>query len=114
MQPFGFFDYVHLQKNAKCVISDSGTLAEESALLNFPAVSIRTSTERPEALEKGSFVIGGITKDEICQAIEVAIGLSNEHFDSVPDYEDENVSLKVVKIIQSYVGIVNRMTWRKN
>lgn len=113
MQPFGFFDYVHLQKNAKCVISDSGTLAEESALLNFPAVSIRTSTERPEALEKGSFVIGGITKDEICQAIEVAIGLSNEHFDSVPDYEDENVSLKVVKIIQSYVGIVNRMTWRK-
>lgn len=114
MQPFGFFDYVHLQKNAKCVISDSGTLAEESALLNFPAVSIRTSTERPEALEKGSFVIGGITKDEICQAIEVAIGLSHEHFDSVPDYEDENVSLKVVKIIQSYVGIVNRMTWRKN
>lgn len=111
--PFGFFDYVCLQKHAKCVISDSGTLAEESAILHFPAVSIRTSTERPEALDKGAFVIGGITSKEICQSIELAIGLEKEKTDAVPDYADENVSLKVIKIIQSYVGIVNRMTWRK-
>lgn len=113
LKPFGFFDYVCLQKHAKCVISDSGTLAEESAILHFPAVSIRTSTERPEALDKGAFVIGGITSKEICQSIELAIGLEKEKTDAVPDYADENVSLKVIKIIQSYVGIVNRMTWRK-
>lgn len=112
-KPFGFFDYIKLQQNAKCVISDSGTLAEESSILHFPAVSIRTSTERPEALDKGSFVIGGITKEEICQAIEIAVNLSKEKIDPVPDYADKNVSLKVIKIIQSYVGIVNRMTWRK-
>ena len=113
LKPFGFFDYVKLQENAKCVISDSGTLAEESSILKFPAVSIRTSTERPEALDKGSFVIGGITTKEICQSIEVAVGLAEDRLDPVPDYLDRNVSLKVIKIIQSYVGIVDRMTWRK-
>lgn len=113
LEPFGFFDYVKLQENAKCVISDSGTLAEESSILKFPAVSIRTSTERPEALDKGSFVIGGITAKEISQAIEIAVGLANERLDPVPDYQDRNVSLKIIKIIQSYVGIINRMTWRK-
>lgn len=115
MQPFGFFDYNKLQKNAFCVVSDSGTLAEESATLNFPAVSIRTSTERPEAMDKGCFVIGGITTKEVLQAVELATDMyKNQDYGAiVPDYADVNVSTKVVKIIQSYVGIVNRMTWRK-
>ena len=112
-KPFGFFDYNSLQKNAFCVLSDSGTLAEESNILNFPAVSLRTSTERPEVLDKGSFIIGGVTRGEVLQAVELAVGIKEIPFACAQDYTDVNVSAKVVKIIQSYTGIVNRTVWRK-
>ncbi|MCI8994261.1 MAG: UDP-N-acetylglucosamine 2-epimerase (non-hydrolyzing) [Lachnospiraceae bacterium] len=120
MDPFGFSDYNSLQMNAKCVVSDSGTLPEESAFFNakgypFAAVCIRTSTERPEAMDKGNFILAGIGKESVLQGIDIAIRM-NEAEDKasmVPDYRDENVSTKVVKIIQSYVSIVNRMVWRK-
>lgn len=115
LQPFGFFDYNHLQQHAFCVVSDSGTIPEEAAFLKFPAVSIRTSTERPEAVDKGVFVIGNITKEQVLQAVELATGMykCGDKGGKVPDYLDENVSEKVVKIIQSYTGIVNKMVWRK-
>jgi len=115
MQPFGFFDYNHLQQNAFCVVSDSGTIAEEASYFKFPAVSIRTSTERPEALDKGNLIIGGITAEQVMQAVDMAIEMksNNELGGEVPDYLDLNVSMKVVKIIQSYTGIVNQMVWRK-
>lgn len=115
LKPFGFFDYNHLQKNAFCVVSDSGTLPEEAAYYKFPAVSVRTSTERPEALDKGVFVIGSITTEQVLQAVELAISMTENGDDgeTVPDYADRNVSTKVVKMIQSYTGIVNRMVWRK-
>lgn len=120
MEPFSFTDYNHLQVHAKCVVSDSGTLPEESAFFGardmaFPAVCIRTSTERPEALEKGNFILAGIGSESVQQAVEMAIlmGGQGEHASSVPDYQEENVSQKVVKIIQSYVSVVNRMVWRK-
>lgn len=115
LEPFGFYDYNHLQKNAFCVVSDSGTIPEEASYFKFPAVSIRTSTERPEALDKGVFIIGSITADQVLQAVELAVSM-NRNGDMglvVPDYADKNVSAKVVKIIQSYTGIVNRMVWRK-
>lgn len=113
LQPFGFADYNHLQKHAFCVVSDSGTLAEEVSYFKFPAVSIRTSTERPEAVDKGNFIIGGIKKDQVLQAVNLAVemNLSNDLGTEVPDYADENVSTKVVKIIQSYTGIVNKVVW---
>ncbi|MCL2536858.1 MAG: UDP-N-acetylglucosamine 2-epimerase (non-hydrolyzing) [Coriobacteriia bacterium] len=113
-EPFGFIDYNHLQINAYCVLSDSGTLSEESAILGFPGVLIRTSTERPEALDAGSVVIGGITEKDITQAVNLAVSL-RETQESVPlpgDYSDHNVSEKVVKLIQSYAKIVNETTWR--
>ncbi|MFA6866186.1 MAG: UDP-N-acetylglucosamine 2-epimerase (non-hydrolyzing) [Clostridia bacterium] len=115
LKPFGFFDYNKLQKNSYCVLSDSGTLSEESALLDFPAVLIRTSTERPEVLDKGSIVIGGITTKDICQAMEMAVAMKDnkEPYAMPNDYNDTNVSLKVVKIIQSYAKIVNITTWNK-
>ena len=116
MKPFGFYDYNHLQQNAFCVVSDSGTIPEEASYFKFPAVSVRTSTERPEALDKGVFVIGSITAEQVLQAVDLAISM-NKNKDmglTVPDYADENVSVKVVKIIQSYTGIVNKMVWRKN
>ena len=120
LQPFGFSDYNHLQLNAYCVVSDSGTLPEESSYFNskgmpFPAVCIRTSTERPEAIDKGNFVIGSITAEQVLQAVDMAVTMcKNGDFGvSVPDYSDENVSTKVVKIIQSYTGIVNKMVWRR-
>lgn len=114
-KPLGFFDYNHLQKNAFCVVSDSGTLPEESAALHFPAVSIRTSTERPEALDSGVFVIGSITSDGVIQAIRMAVDMQADGFTPSPveAYTDENVSGKVVRFIQSYVGIVNKMIWRR-
>lgn len=120
LQPFGFSDYNHLQVNAFCVVSDSGTLPEEAAYFNskgtpFPAVCIRTSTERPEAIDKGNFILGSITSEQVLQAVDMAVRM-NEEGDlgmTVPDYADENVSVKVVKIIQSYTGIVNKMVWRK-
>lgn len=115
-QPLGFFDYNHLQRNAFCVVSDSGTIPEEAAYFRFPAVSVRTSTERPEAMEKGVFIVGSITKEQVLQAVDLAVSMHGNGDDglAVPSYADTNVSTKVVKIIQSYVGIVNRMVWRKS
>ena len=114
-QPLGFFDYNKLQTNAFCVVSDSGTLPEESAFLRFPAVSVRTSTERPEAMDKGVFVIGCIDGEQVLQAVEMAVEMHKSGDDScdVPAYVDRNVSTKVVKLIQSYTGIINHMVWRK-
>lgn len=114
-QPLGFFDYNHLQKNAFCVVSDSGTLPEESAYFHYPAVSIRTSTERPEAMDKGVFTIGSITSEQVLQAVDLAVAMaaSDDLPADVPAYVDENVSAKVVKLIQSYTGVVNKMVWRK-
>ena len=120
MEPFGFSDYNFLQMNAKCVVSDSGTLPEESAFFNvkgypFASVCIRTSTERPEAMDKGNFILAGIGKESVLQGIEIAIEMNKAQdlASAVPDYREENVSMKVVKFIQSYVSIVNRMVWRK-
>lgn len=115
LQPFGFYDYNHLQKNAFCVVSDSGTIAEEASYFKFPAVSVRTSTERPEALDKGNMVIGSITTEQVLQAVDMAVGMNAEGDlgEDVPNYVDANVSTKVVKLIQSYTGIVNRMVWKK-
>lgn len=115
LKPFGFYDYNCLQKNAFCVVSDSGTIPEEASYFKFPAVSIRTSTERPEAMDKGIFVIGSITTEQVLQAVELATAMDTNHDlgITVPDYADENVSVKVVKLIQSYTSIVNRMVWRK-
>jgi UDP-N-acetylglucosamine 2-epimerase (non-hydrolysing) len=115
VEPFGFLDYNKLQKSALCVLSDSGTLSEESAILNFPGVLIRTSTERPEALDGGTVVVGGITGKDIEQATALVIELSkNNQFGTLPeDYQDENVSIKVIKVIQSYTHIVNKNVWFK-
>ena len=115
MKPFGFLDYNKLQMNAYCVMSDSGTLSEESAMLDFPAVLIRTSTERPEVLDKGTIVIGGIKSRDVCQAIDLATSMyeNNEKVVEAEDYADENVSVKVVKLIQSYTHIVNKTVWMK-
>jgi UDP-N-acetylglucosamine 2-epimerase (non-hydrolysing) len=115
LKPFGFFDYNKLQLNAFCTLSDSGTLSEESAILGFPAVLIRTSTERPEVLDKGTIVIGGITEKDIVQAVELSRAMWNnkEQRNLAPDYLDENVSVKVVKIIQSWTKIINGVTWGK-
>ena len=119
-EPMGFHDYNKLQINAFAVVSDSGTLPEESSFFTsvahpFPAVCIRTSTERPEALDKGCFVLAGIDEKSLLQAVETAVEMNtNEDYGiPVPDYVDENVSTKVVKIIQSYTGVVNKMVWRK-
>lgn len=115
MKPFGFFDYNKLQMNAYCVLSDSGTLSEESAMLKFPGVLIRTSTERPEVLDKGTIVVGGIRGEDVERATELAVAMyeNNEEVVESPDYADTNVSVKVVKIIQSYTDIVNRTVWLK-
>ena len=115
LKPFGFMDYNKLQKNAYCVLSDSGTLSEESAMLGFAGVLIRTSTERPEVLDKGTIVIGGITDKTVEQALELAVSMrdNKEEVVMAEDYADTNVSVKVVKIIQSYTDIVNRTVWRK-
>ncbi len=119
-EPLGFHDYNHLQMNAFAVISDSGTLPEESSFFTsigspFPAVCIRTSTERPEALDKACFVLAGIDEKSLLQAVETAVELNRDGAFGipVPDYVEENVSTKVVKIIQSYTGVVNKMVWRK-
>ncbi len=115
LKPFGFMDYNKLQKNAYCVLSDSGTLSEESAMLGFAGVLIRTSTERPEVLDKGTVVIGGIQESTIEQSIELAVSMRDNHEELVMphDYQDTNVSIKVCKIIQSYYDIVNKTTWNK-
>lgn len=115
LKPFGFFDYNQLQLHAYTVLSDSGTLSEESAILGFPGVLIRTSTERPEVLDKGTVVIGGITEAEIVQAVELSRRMweAKEKTYVATDYRDDNVSVKVIKIIQSYTGIVNKVVWGK-
>ena len=119
-KPLGFHDYNCLQMNAFCVVSDSGTLPEESSFFlsvghPFTAVCIRTSTERPEALDKGNFILAGITTEQVLQAVETAVAMhqNGDYGLPVPDYVEENVSTKVVKIIQSYTGVVNKMVWRK-
>ena len=119
-EPLGFHDYNCLQMNAFCCVSDSGTLPEESSFFAsishpFPAVCIRTSTERPEALDKACFILAGIDKDHLLQAVDTAVQLQMDGFHGipVPDYVEENVSTKVVKIIQSYTGVVDKMVWRK-
>jgi UDP-N-acetylglucosamine 2-epimerase (non-hydrolysing) len=119
-EPLGFHDYNCLQMNAFAVVSDSGTLPEESSFFTsvghpFPAICIRTSTERPEALDKACFILAGIDGSSLLQAVDVAVEMNkNRDFGiPVPDYVDENVSDKVVKIIQSYTGVVNKMVWRK-
>ena len=119
-EPLGFHDYNCLQMNAFAVVSDSGTLPEESSFFTsvgkpFPAVCIRTSTERPEALDKGCFVLAGIDEKSLLQAVHTAVemNLQEDHGIPVPDYIEENVSTKVVKLIQSYTGVVNKMVWRK-
>ena len=115
-KPLGFFDYNKLQQNAFCVVSDSGTLPEESASLHFPAVSVRTSTERPEAMDSGVFVIGSISSDAVIQAVSMAVNMQAAGYvpSPVEAYTDDNISDKVVRLIQSYTGIVNRMVWRKS
>ncbi len=115
MEPFGFVDYNNLQMNALCVLSDSGTLSEESAMLGFPGILIRTSTERPEVLDKGTVVIGGIKGYDVEQAVELAINMNKDQTESVmaEDYADTNVSIKIVKLIQSYAKIVNMTVWGK-
>ncbi len=119
-EPLGFHDYNCLQMNAFAVVSDSGTLPEESSFFTsigrpFPAVCIRTSTERPEALDKGCFVLAGIEGSGLLRAVDTAVEMnrSGDHGIPVPDYVDENVSTKVVKIIEGYTGVVNKMVWRK-
>ena len=119
-EPLGFHDYNHLQMNAFAVVSDSGTLPEESSFFTsqgypFPAVCIRTSTERPEALDKACFVLAGIDEKSLLQAVDTAVQMNQDgdYGIPVPDYVEENVSTKVVKIIQSYTGVVNKMVWRK-
>ena len=119
-KPLGFHDYNNLQMNAFAVVSDSGTLPEESSFFlsvnnPFPAICIRTSTERPEALDKGNFILAGITTEQVLQAVDTAVEMvkNGDNGLDVPNYVDENVSTKVVKLIQSYTGVVNKMVWRK-
>ena len=119
-EPLGFHDYNNLQMNAFAVVSDSGTLPEESSFFtsigkSFPAICIRTSTERPEALDKACFILAGIDEKSLLQAVDVAVEMSGNSDIGipVPDYIEENVSTKVVKLIQSYTGVVNKMVWRK-
>ena len=119
-EPLGFHDYNCLQMNAFAVVSDSGTLPEESSFFtsvghSFPAVCIRTSTERPEALDKGCFILAGINEHDLLQAVDVAVDMvkNGDNGIPVPNYVDENVSTKIVKLIQSYTGVVNKMVWRK-
>ena len=118
--PLGFHDYNHLQMNAFAVVSDSGTLPEESSFFlsvghPVPAVCIRTSTERPEAMDRGNFILAGITTEQVLQAVDTAVAMNTAGDLGLPvrDYQDENVSAKVVKLIQSYTGVVNKMVWRK-
>lgn len=115
MPPFNFTDYSCLMKNAYCVVSDSGTMPEESAISRFPAVCIRTSTERPEALDKGCFAIGGITGESILQSVDMTVQMAKlgDFGSTVPDYEENNVSSTVIRIIQSYTRIIDDKVWRK-
>lgn len=115
LEPLGFLDYVKLQQHAYCVLSDSGTIPEESAILNFPGVSMRDSTERPEALDAGSIVLGSVNERDLINSIELAVNSFVPNRENpVKDYRDLNVSEKVVKVIQSYYNIINKRTWKKD
>ncbi len=115
MPPFGFFDYVHLQKNAYCVLSDSGTINEESAIMDFPAISIRTSTERPEAIDAATIILGGNTEKEILNAIKLCMGTVSIGKRTLPwEYTVSDVSIRVLRTIQSYTSIVNKVIWNKS
>ncbi len=114
VKPLGFTDYCRLQCDAKCVISDSGTLSEESSILRFPAVLLRNSTERPEVLDKGTIVIGGYTAETLLQSVAMAMDLFDGEDKRPVDYRDSNVSAKVVRIIQSYIPIINKIVWGKD
>lgn len=115
MEPFGFFDYCNLQMNALCVLSDSGSIFEESAILNFPAVSFRTSNERQETIDKGNIVMGNIKAEYVLPSIDIAIKLFDKNNKILPyDYKDNNVSTKLIKIIQGYTPIINKYTWFKD
>jgi UDP-N-acetylglucosamine 2-epimerase len=114
VSPLGFFDYVFLQQNALCVLSDSGTISEESAMMNFSAVSIRTSTERPEAVDFGSIVLGGISEIDIFNAIETCLSTKIDTSTDIPnEYKVKDVSKRVIRVIQSYTSIINKVTWNK-
>lgn len=116
-RPFGFFDYIALQKNARCVISDSGTITEESSILHFPAITIRQAHERPEGMDEGTLIMSGLTPEEVLDAIRVVTAQHDEHPDwprLIPDYDSTGVSAKVVRIILSYHQYVNRTVWFKN
>lgn len=112
--PLGFFDYVNLQQNSLCVLSDSGTISEESAMMDFSAISIRTSTERPEAIDAGTIVLGGIKSDEVLNALDIVLNNNNSSIKKDPsEYSINDVSFRVIKVIQSYTAIVNRVIWNK-
>ena len=111
--PLGFFDYVNLQKHAFVVLSDSGTISEESAMMGFPAVSIRTSTERPEAIDSGTIVLGGISRNQMLNSIEIARGLFDENIQLPFEYQINNTSNRVIRAIQSYTSIINKVIWDK-
>jgi UDP-N-acetylglucosamine 2-epimerase (non-hydrolysing) len=114
IKPLGFFDYVNLQKNAFCVLSDSGTISEESAMMNFQAISIRTSTERPEAVDFGNIVLGGITDENILNAIDTCLNTISFEDSKIPiEYQVRDVSKRVIRIIQSYTSIINKVIWNK-
>jgi UDP-N-acetylglucosamine 2-epimerase len=114
LKPFGFFDYINLQQNAYCVLSDSGTISEESAMLDFPAVSIRTSTERPEAIDSGTIVLGGVDKDSILRSIILSKETHKPRSAILPwEYKVTDVSTRVIKLIQGYTNIINKVTWNK-
>lgn len=117
MKPFGFIEYIKLQQNAYCVISDSGTITEESSILNFPAITIRETHERPEGMDRGTLIMSGLDKDSILSAIDIVVSQYNNNnniIQPIPDYSEDNVSQKMVRIIQSYVGYVNRNTWKRS
>ncbi len=115
MKPFGLFDYLQLQKNALCVLSDSGSVSEEAAMLNFKAISMRTSTERPEAVDAGTIVLGGITPSSVLNSIEIVLKTHGDNKVQLPDeYKVEDVSNRIIRIIQSYTPIINKVTWGKN
>ena len=114
-RPFGFFDYISLQKNAYCTISDSGTITEESSILKFPAITIRNSHERPEGMDAGVLIMSGLNKEKVSSAIDLTIAANkNKHFDqSITDYDNLNVSNQISKIIFSYIEFINKNTWKK-
>ena len=117
LKPFGFFDYIKLQKNSKCVISDSGTITEESSILKFPAINLRENHERPEGMDQGAVILTGITKKRVIEGIQITLKhfkSQSDSFVSVPDYINLNLSAQVSRVLVSYIDYVNREIWKKN